>query len=154
MTTQDASSALTLAAPELGAAMSAFMAASLRDAKVDIVTRELVRIYSGQASNCRFCRNLRIRGALDRGLDEEMVAKVSHFETSDLTERHKAALRLAQAFLVDPASFDAAAQADLLVHFRSDQIAELILDLIRLRPGSKLSIACGTDAEQDELVVI
>jgi alkylhydroperoxidase family enzyme len=154
MSTHDASAALTNAAPELGAAMSAFMAASLRGAKVDIVTRELVRIYSGQASNCRFCRNLRIRGALDRGLDEEMVAKVSHFETSDLSDRHKAALRLAQAFLVDPVLFDATAQADLRVHFRADQIAELILDLIRLRPGSKLSIACGTDAEQDELVVI
>jgi alkylhydroperoxidase family enzyme len=134
--------------------MSAFMAASLVGAKVDIVTRELVRIYSGRASNCRFCRNLRITGAVERGLDEDMVAKLDDFEHSDLSDRHKAALRLAHAFLHDPTSFDGSMQADLLVHFRSDQIAELILDLIRLRPGSKLSIAAGTDAEVDRLVTI
>lgn len=150
----DAATALKMAAPELGAAMSAFMAASLSGAKVDIVTRELIRIYSGQASNCRYCRNLRVAGAVDRGLDEDMVAKLTDFENSDLSDRHKSALRLAHAFLYDPASFDGAMQAELLVHFRSEQIAEMMLDLIRLRPGSKLSIAAGTDPDVDELVVI
>ena len=115
----EASAALTAAAPELGEALAGFMAASLRGAKVDIVTRELVRIYSGQASNCRFCRNLRVRGALERGLDEDMIAKVADFERSDLSDRHKAALRLARAFLVDPSSFGPAEQAELTTHFRA-----------------------------------
>ncbi|MCU1343764.1 MAG: hypothetical protein JWL70_30 [Acidimicrobiia bacterium] len=140
-------------APEMAAAFTAFQAASIAGAKVDIVTRELVRIYSGQLSHCGVCANTRVRVAVDRGLDETTVSKLEHFETSDLSERHKAALRYARAFLVDPESFDAAAQAALLEHFRPDQIAELTLDLIRLRPGSKLAVASGI-AEADQLLFI
>lgn len=146
--------ALTAAAPALGAAVVDFMSLAFSGSKVDIVTREMVRIYSGRQSNCRYCSNTRVRGAVERGLDESMVAKIDGFEHSDLTDRQQAALRLAQSFLNAPDGFTAADQQALLAHFRRDQVAELVLDLIRLRPGSKLHIATGMDDGHADLIVI
>jgi alkylhydroperoxidase family enzyme len=140
-------------APDLAQAFAGFQAASITGPKVDIVTKEMVRILSGQLSHCGTCRNLRVQVAVDRGLDETTVAKLEHFEDSDLSDRHKAALRYAKAFLIDPESFDDAARAALMEHFRADQIAELTLDLIRLRPGSKLAVASGI-ADTDQLTFI
>jgi alkylhydroperoxidase family enzyme len=138
-------------APELGRAMTAFMDVAY-PGKVDLVTRELVRIYSGQRSHCRMCRNLRLRAAIDRGFDEAMVDHLDEPENDQLDARQRAALRLAQAFLGDPRSFDKAAQDELLRHFTPEQVAELLLDLVRYRPGSKLVVASGTEPEVDELL--
>ncbi len=150
----DAMAALSAAAPALGAAVVDFMSLAFSGSKVDIVTREMVRIYSGRQSNCQYCSNTRVRGAVERGLDESMVAKIEGFENSDLTDRQKVALRLARSFLIDPARFGSADQQALLAHFRVDQVAELVLDLIRLRPGSKLHIATGMDDGHADLIVI
>jgi alkylhydroperoxidase family enzyme len=142
------------AAPELGKAFSHMAQVATGSAKVDIVTRELVRIYSGQLAHCSICRNMRVTVAVDRGLTEDVVAQLADFEHSDLSDRHKAAVRYAHAFLVDPASFDEAAQAELQRHFRPDQIAELTLDLVRLRPGSKMTVATGTEPAHDDLIFV
>jgi alkylhydroperoxidase family enzyme len=117
--------------------------------RVDLVTRELVRIYSGRQSHCRICSNLRLQAALERGFEESMVDYLDDLETSALETHQKAAVRLAQAFLGDPRSFDDAEQQELLRHFTAEQAAELILDLVRYRPGSKLTIVSGTDPDLD-----
>jgi hypothetical protein len=52
----------------------------------------------------------------------------------------------------DPRSFDAAAQGELLRHFTPEQVDELLLDLVRFRPGSKLMVASGTEPAVDELL--
>jgi alkylhydroperoxidase family enzyme len=138
-------------APRLGKAMMAMMAVAY-PGKVDLVTRELVRIYSGRESHCRICRNLRLRAAIERGFDESMVNQMDDLDTSALDDRQKSALRLAHAFLGDPRSFDATAQSELLSHFTPEQIAELLLDLVRFRPGSKLTVAAGTEPAVEELI--
>jgi alkylhydroperoxidase family enzyme len=138
-------------APELGRAMEAFMQVAY-PGKVDLVTRELVRIYSGRLSHCRICRNFRLRAAIDRGFDESMVDQLDDLETSELAPEQKAALRLAHAFLGDPRSFDATAQEELLRHFTREQAAELLLDLVRYRPGSKLTIVAGTEPAEEALI--
>jgi alkylhydroperoxidase family enzyme len=138
-------------APRLGKAMMAMMAVAY-PGKVDLVTRELVRIYSGRESHCRICRNLRLRVAIDRGFDESMVGQIDDLETSTLGERQKAALGLAHAFLGDPRSFDADAQRAVVEQFTPEQIAELLLDLVRFRPGSKLTVVAGTEPAVEELV--
>jgi alkylhydroperoxidase family enzyme len=142
------------AAPELGKAFSHMARVATGSAKVDIVTRELVRIYSGQLAHCSICRNMRVTTAVDRGLTEDVVAQLADFEHSDLSDRHKAAVRYAHAFLVDPTSFDEADQAELQRHFRPDQIAELTLDLVRLRPGSKMTVATGNEPAHDDLIFV
>lgn len=144
---------LAEAAPRLGLAQAAFQAVAY-PGKVDLVTRELVRIVSGQLSRCSICRNLRLQAAIDRGFDERMVAQLDDPNDSDLSDKHKAAVRFARAFLTDPLGYGEAERAELLRHFDADQIAELVLDLVRFRPGSKLTVASGNEPAADELVVV
>ncbi len=141
------------AAPRLWDAWSGFQRVAY-PGKVDIVTRELVRIVSGQLTRCSICRNTRVRAALDRGLDETMVAGLGDPDSNELSDRHKAAVRFAKAFLLDPASFGPAERAEMRRHFTDEQIAELVLDLVRYRPGSKMTVAAGHEPADDELVVV
>jgi len=119
---------------------------------VDLVTRELLRILSGRLAHCSICRNLRLRAAVERGFDESMVAHLEDPEHGDLPERQQVVLRLTRAFLTDPASFGDADRETLLTHFSPEQVAELVLDLIRFRPGSKLTVASGREPVLDGLV--
>jgi alkylhydroperoxidase family enzyme len=136
------------AVPSLGRAMTEMMAAAY-PGTVDLVTRELVRIYSGRRSQCSICANLRLHAAVQRGFDEGMVDQLDDLEHSTLDPAQKAALRLAHAFLGDPRCFDADARRELLAHFTPEQVAELLLDLVRFRPGSKLVVASGTEPVLD-----
>jgi alkylhydroperoxidase family enzyme len=151
----DARTTVTLAdaAPALDRAMKTFMDVAY-PGQVDLVTRELVRIYSGRESHCRICRNYRLRAAIKRGFDESMVDQIDDLETSSLAPHQNAALRLAHAFLGDPRSFDAAARAELLEHYTAAQIAELVLDLIRYRPGSKLTVVAGNEPAEEALIYV
>ena len=88
-------------APRLAAAQGNFQGVAY-PGRVDLVTRELVRITSGRLSHCSVCRNLRLQAAIDRGFDESMVAHLDDVDRSDLTDAQKAAVRFAQAFLTDP----------------------------------------------------
>ncbi len=138
-------------APDLAAAQANFMAVAYPGA-VDLVTRELLRILSGRLSHCILCSNLRLRAAVDRGFEESMVGHLEDPANSDLPERQQIVLRLANAFLTAPTSFSAEDRATLERHYDAEQIAELILDLIRFRPGSKLMVASGREPEIDDLV--
>jgi len=85
-----ASITLADAAPRLAAAQAAFQAVAY-PGKVDLVTRELVRITSGRLSRCSSCRNLRLRAAIERGFDEEMVAQLDDVAESNLSDAQKIA---------------------------------------------------------------
>lgn len=147
------STSLAEVAPRLAAAQGNFQAVAY-PGKVDLVTRELVRILSGRLAHCSICRNLRLNAAIDRGFDEGMVAQLDDVDNSDLTDAQKAAVRFARAFLTDPKGFDEADRTELLRHFDAEQVAELVLDLVRFRPGSKLTVAAGNEPAVDELVFI
>jgi hypothetical protein len=138
-------------APELAAAQHALQQVAYPGA-VDLVTRELLRILSGRMSHCSICRNLRLVAAVDHGFDKSMVAHLEDPENSDLPERQQIVLRLARAFLSDPGGFTAHDRSVLCRHFSPEEVAELILDLVRFRPGSKLTVASGREPEIDELV--
>ena len=60
-----------------------------------------------------------------RGASEELVAKVRDYERSDLPDRTKAALRLADELTGDRPVVDEAFYAELAVHFSDDQILDL-----------------------------
>jgi alkylhydroperoxidase family enzyme len=137
-------------APDLAAAQARFMAVAYPGA-VDLVTRELLRILSGRLSHCSVCRNLRLRAAIDRGFDESMVNHLEDPSNSDLPERQQVVLRMANSFLTSPESFTAEEWTTLEQHYSAEQIAELLLDLVRYRPGSKLVVASGREPRLDEL---
>ena len=62
---------------------------------------------------------------MSRGATEDLVAKLADFEASDLPERTKTALRLADKLSGDYRSVDADFMAELRRHFTDDQILDL-----------------------------
>ena len=61
-------------------------------------------------------------------------------------------LRLTIAFLTAPETFTPAVWAELRSYYFDEQVAELMLDLVRFRRGSKLMVAAGFEPEGDQLV--
>jgi len=116
---------------ELDEAMSAFAAAAVRADAVDPLITELVRLRCAQVHDCRLCGSLRLAEAMELGLDEDTTAKIARYEDGDLSDAAKAALRLADAIILAPASADAALAANLREHFADQQIAELCLDVMK-----------------------
>lgn len=82
-------------------AVADFAAAAVRSDRLDPVLTELVRLRCGRVHDCRLCRSLRTVSADE--LDEATAAKIDHYESSDLPERAKVALRLTDAVILDPA---------------------------------------------------
>lgn len=142
---------LAEAAPELGAAQARFQKVAY-PGSVDLVTRELLRILSGRLSRCTLCRNLRLNAAIERGFDESMVGHIEEPSHSDLPARQQVVLRLTHTFLTAPETFSAADWSELRTYYSDEQVAELLLDLVRFRPGSKLMVAAGLEPEGDQLV--
>jgi alkylhydroperoxidase family enzyme len=62
---------------------------------------------------------------VSRGATEELVAKLADYEASDLPERTKAALRLADRLTGPSPTIDAELHDDLKRHFSDDQILDL-----------------------------
>lgn len=100
-----------------------------------MVTRELLRILSGRLSHCTLCRNLLLNAAIDGGFDESMVDHIEDPSHSDLPARQQVVLGLTRTFLTAPETFSAADWAELHSYYSHEQVAELVLDLVRLRPA-------------------
>ena len=65
--------------------------------QLDPVLHELIRLYNAKVNDCQYCQNARQAVAVQAGMEEDMVTKLSTFETSDLPEPIKAALRITSA---------------------------------------------------------
>ena len=70
--------------------------------QLDPVLHELIRIYNAKVQDCQYCQNARQAVAVQAGLEEDMVQALSNFESSDLPEPIKAALRLTAAVSTNP----------------------------------------------------
>ena len=62
---------------------------------------------------------------MSRGASEDLVAKLADYESSDLPERTKMALRFADRMTGPTPSIDPAFHDELLRHFTEDQILDL-----------------------------
>jgi alkylhydroperoxidase family enzyme len=62
---------------------------------------------------------------VSRGATEDLVAKLAAYEDSDLPERTKAALRLADRLTGEDPTVDAAFYATLRSHFSDEQLLDL-----------------------------
>ena len=89
---------------------------------------------------------MRLAVARQQGLDETMAAKADRYEASDLSERHKVALRLADAMMTQPGAIDDSLRTQVRAHFSEDEIIELTLDVMKWN-AQKISVALGTDFE-------
>ena len=116
---------------------------------VDLETTELVRLACATYHDCAACQSGRLSVEGKAVADEATVAKLMMFESSDLADRHKAAVGLAMAFMIDPdGQIDDALRAKLFEHFTPEQLIELTLDLV-LWTSQKIIVALNVDEARE-----
>ena len=134
------------AAAPLRQALSDWQASVVLLDKIDPVTTELVRLRAAAHHDCRTCGSLRLVDAKQAGVDEAMTAKIERYESSDLPERHKIALRLADAVMTMPAQISDELKAQLHAEFTDEELLELTLDIMKWN-YQKVPVALRTDVE-------
>jgi alkylhydroperoxidase family enzyme len=112
---------------------------------MDPLTTELVRLRVARHHNCRLCKSLRTRAAMQAGGDETVYGKVNDFVSSDLDDRHKTALHLTEALIIRPESLTDDTVAKAHQHFSPAQLVELVLDVMR-NSANKVAVAFKADA--------
>lgn len=124
--------------------LSGIPIASEGSIQLDAVVHECIRLFNAKYQGCEYCMNARAAIAVQSGLEEAFVEQLSRFETSDLPDKIKAALRITSAIasapkLVTPAVLDGARQ-----YFSDAEISDIIL-LSIVTTGSKVAITLGVD---------
>ncbi|MCV7100727.1 carboxymuconolactone decarboxylase family protein [Mycobacterium palustre] len=123
-----------------------FLPAVARMRALDPVTSELVRLRGAAQHNCRLCKSLRERTALDAGGSEAMYDDIERFEGSPrLTTRAKAALRYTDGLIWTPAHLVAGVVAEVRSEFSEAEAVELTFDIMR-NASNKVAVSLGADA--------
>ncbi|OBB32488.1 hypothetical protein A5792_01955 [Mycolicibacterium peregrinum] len=122
--------------------LDTFIPAVGRMRVLDPVTSEIVRLRGARQHNCRLCKSLREAAALEAGATESDYDGIDDFENSELSDRHKAALRYVDALIWTPAQVSG---EELRHHFSQDEAVELTLDVMR-NACNKVAVALGADA--------
>jgi alkylhydroperoxidase family enzyme len=127
-----------------------FLPTVARLRELDALTAEVVRLRGATQHNCRLCKSLRETTALDAGGTETLYGDIERFEESvQLTERHKAALRYADALIWSPGLIQADIADGVRAHFSDAEAVELTLDVMR-NASNKVAVALAGDAPRVE----
>ena len=129
---------------ELVALLAAYQDAVVRSPHLDPVTTELVRLRCARQHDCRVCQTLRLADAALDGADTALTDQIDHYETSTLSERHKVALRIVDAFIWRPTEISDALVEQAHAHFTDDELAELLVDITKWST-QKIHVTLGTD---------
>lgn len=122
---------------------------------VDQPTKEVARLRNARVTGCGFCRNVRFDGARRAGLTEDLVALIDDdYATSALSDRHKAVIRWADAFLADPRVPSEALRAEMLRHFTPEAIVELTAALALFMGFSKIAVVLGQAPESMPTMIL
>jgi len=137
---------------DLWSALEEFMRTVARLDHLDPVLTELVRLRGARVHDCRLCRSLRNATAVAGGVDEGVADAVDRYEQSDLSDRSKVALRLTDAVIGRPGEIDAHLASAVLAQFDTDEVIELVLDVMR-NAGNKIAVCLGADQAHVEFGV-
>ncbi|TWE27616.1 carboxymuconolactone decarboxylase family protein [Prauserella muralis] len=107
---------------------------------------EIVRLRCARYHDCRLCASVRV---LDAELDDPMAAKIDRYESSDLPDAWKAALRLADAVIMMPGAVGEDLRADVRRHFDDDQISQLLFSIMKWS-CQKALVSLRVDIPQEE----
>src|SRR3954447_685747 len=91
------------------------------------VLHELIRLYNAKFQDCQYCQNARQAVAVQSGLNENMVDQLAHFETSDLPDNYKAALRITSTLASNPAVLTDDIWAEARKYFSEEEVVDLVL---------------------------
>ncbi len=130
--------------PDLWPALDRFLTDVAALDALDPVTTELIRLRGARAHNCRICQSRREVAAIRGGADESTFDKIDFYETSDLDERSKVALRLVDAVLWQPASYPDGLVEQVRAAFSPQETLEMVLDLVR-NAANKVAVALQAD---------
>ena len=121
------------------------------DGCVDHATKEVARLRNARVPDCGYCKRVRFSLARDEGLSEDEAGMVDEgFEESGLTERHKAAVRLADRFLSIPGT----ARRDPPGGFSPAEQVELDAALAMFLGFAKMLITLGLEPEGMPVTVV
>lgn len=122
---------------------------------VDHPTKEVARLRNARITNCNYCKNVRFAAARRDGLTEDAVAMINDdFEDSALSERHKAVIRYADVFLVDPSRLTEELRAEMRRHFTPAEIVELTAGLALFMGFSKIAVVLGQEPKTMPTTVV
>lgn len=130
--------------PELVSLLAAYQDTVVRSRHLDAVTTELVRLRCARQHDCRICQSLRFVEARESGATDGVLSSIDHYETSDLDERHKVALRIVDAFIWRPSEMPDALVVQAGEHFSQEELAEMLLDITKWST-QKIHVCLGTD---------
>lgn len=129
---------------ELVSLLAAYQDTVVRSRHLDPVTTELVRLRCARQHECRICQSLRLVDARDAGVTDSVLSSIDHYESSDLSERHKVALRIVDAFIWRPSEVSDALVAQAHEHFSDAELAEILVDITKWST-QKIHVCLGTD---------
>ncbi|HEX4428764.1 MAG TPA: hypothetical protein VHZ96_05800 [Frankiaceae bacterium] len=130
--------------PDLWPALDKFLTDVAAMDALDPVTTEVIRLRGARAHNCRICQSRREVAAIGGGADESTFDKIDFYETSDLDERSKVALRLTDAILWQPAAYPDGLVEQVRATFSPEETIEMVLDLVR-NAANKVAVALQAD---------
>ncbi len=140
--------------PELFATFNRFYGYLWTEGALDQATKEAARLRNARVTGCKICSNLRFAGAVEEGLTEEYVDEiVDGYETSELPDRWKAAVRWTDVVIGFPAAATDAQRAELAEEFTPAQIVELTLTAAIAQGFSKAAVAWGPPEDMPVLVI-
>jgi alkylhydroperoxidase family enzyme len=132
---------------DLWAAIEEFMRVVARASVLDPLTTELIRLRGATVHHCRLCRSRLSVRALDAAGDSSPFSAVEDFERSELSSRHKIALRLTDAVVTQPAQIDDQLIAQVHGAFTVGESTEIVLDIVR-NAANKIAVAFAADTPQ------
>jgi alkylhydroperoxidase family enzyme len=129
---------------DLGQAFDDLVKTIARMDDLDPVTTELVRLRGARQHNCRICQSTRSVQAISAGADESMFTKIDWYETTDLSERHKVALRLTDAVITQPTEITPELVSQVRTYFEPAEVVEMVYDIVR-NSAQKVAVAMAAD---------
>jgi alkylhydroperoxidase family enzyme len=128
--------------------------ASLWDAGVDAVTLELCRLRIATLVRSTVDLAARDPHAVDAGLDETLVAALPEWPTSTrFTDRRRAAIALAEQFVIDPHGFTDADASAAHEHFDAAELTTLTIAIAVFDALARVRALLAVSAERTTLPV-
>lgn len=125
---------------------NSFLPGVARLREIDPLTTEVVRLRGATQHDCRLCKSRREGHALDVGGTESLYEQIAWYETSaDLSDRHKAALRYADALIWTPGDIAPEVVGGVRTYFTESEAFELTVDVMR-NAANKIMVSLGADA--------
>lgn len=146
-------STLTMAHwPELMDAFAQLNAVVMGEGKVSGVLKQMVAAMVSSAAGCAYCQAHTSHVAERRGADEEKLAALWEFETSDLfSDAERAALRVAHGAGCVPNAVTDEDMAELRRHFSDAEVVELVAVMANFGFLNRWNDTMATELERSPL---